>query len=69
MVGRGTFGKVYKGKHKTKNPHELVALKKLNMDKEEEGFPITAIREIQILKKVKHRNVVNLKDIVVSRRK
>jgi serine/threonine protein kinase len=73
LIGRGTFGKVYKAK--LKNPtnaveaNEIVALKKLNMAKEEEGFPITALREIQILKKLKHNNVVNLKDIVVQRRK
>lgn len=28
----------------------LVALKKVKMDNEKEGFPITAIREIKILK-------------------
>jgi hypothetical protein len=73
LIGRGTFGKVFKAK--LKNPtntieaNEVVALKKLNMTKEEEGFPITALREIQILKKLKHNNVVNLKDIVVQRRK
>ena len=28
----------------------MVALKKVKMDNEKEGFPITAIREIKILK-------------------
>ena len=37
------------------------------MTKEEEGFPITALREIKILKKLKHINIANLTDIVVSR--
>lgn len=37
------------------------------MAKEEEGFPITALREIQILRKLKHKNIVTLKDIVVSK--
>lgn len=71
VIGKGTFGKVFKAKLKnprtTSEANEIVALKKLNMQKEAEGFPITALREIQILKKLKHKNVVRLKDIVVDR--
>ncbi|RLM58636.1 armadillo repeat-containing protein 7 [Panicum miliaceum] len=36
------------------------------VDNEREGFPITAIREIKILKKLHHQNAVNLKEIVTS---
>ena len=42
------------------------ALKKVRMDNEKEGFPITAIREIKILRTLEHQNIVNLKEIVVS---
>ncbi|KAI4308264.1 hypothetical protein L6164_031356 [Bauhinia variegata] len=45
---------------------EIVALKKIRMDNEREGFPITAIREIKILKKLHHDNVIKLKEIVTS---
>lgn len=45
---------------------ELVALKKIRMDNEKEGFPITAIREIKLLKNLSHPNVINLKEIVRS---
>ncbi|XP_020596167.1 cyclin-dependent kinase C-2-like, partial [Phalaenopsis equestris] len=45
---------------------EIVALKKIRMDNEREGFPITAIREIKILKKLQHQNVIQLKEIVTS---
>ncbi|WVY93880.1 hypothetical protein V8G54_032968 [Vigna mungo] len=45
---------------------EIVALKKIRMDNEREGFPITAIREIKILKKLHHENVIKLKEIVTS---
>ena len=45
---------------------ELVALKKIRMDNEKEGFPITAIREIKLLKNLHHENVINLKEIVRS---
>lgn len=50
-----------------KETQDIVALKKIRMDNEKEGFPITAIREIKILKKLRHRNVVDLKEIVTSK--
>lgn len=46
-----------------KNLKEIVALKKVLMDNEKEGFPITALREIKILQLLKHENVVNLLEI------
>lgn len=44
-----------------------MALKKIRMKNENEGFPITAIREIKILKELDHANIVQLKEIVVSK--
>ncbi|GKV26313.1 hypothetical protein SLEP1_g35644 [Rubroshorea leprosula] len=64
QVGEGTYGQVYRAKEKKTD--EIVALKRLRMDKEREGFPITAIREIKILKKLNHKNVIELKEIVIS---
>nr|VDD51563.1 unnamed protein product [Brassica oleracea] len=64
QVGEGTYGQVYMAREiKT---GEIVALKKIRMDNEREGFPITAIREIKILKKLDHPNVIHLKEIVTS---
>jgi cyclin-dependent kinase 12/13 len=34
------------------------------MDNEKEGFPITALREIKILKKLNHPSIVCLNEIV-----
>jgi len=48
-------------------PGELVALKKVRLDNEKEGFPITAIREIKILRQLNHRSVVNMKEIVTDK--
>jgi hypothetical protein len=73
LIGKGTFGKVFKAKKKhtvnSQDDQEIYALKKLNMAKEEEGFPITALREIQILRKLNHENVVKLKEVVTDRSK
>ena len=46
---------------------EVVALKRINTEQEENGFPITAIREVKILKALNQSNIVNLKEIVTSK--
>jgi len=46
---------------------ELVALKKVRMENEKEGFPITAVREIKILRQLSHPNVVNLMEILTDK--
>ena len=48
------------------NRNDQVALKKIRMDSEKEGFPITAIREIKLLKSLKSPNIINLREIVRS---
>ncbi|KAH8348139.1 cyclin-dependent kinase 9 [Drosophila takahashii] len=61
-IGQGTFGEVFKAREKKGNK-KFVAMKKVLMDNEKEGFPITALREIRILQLLKHENVVNLIEI------
>ena len=52
-VGEGTYGIVYLGKDVKSG--DFLALKKIRMEKEKEGLPICSIREIGILKELKHR--------------
>ncbi|XP_011888206.1 cyclin-dependent kinase 17 isoform X3 [Papio anubis] len=60
-LGEGTYATVYKGRSKlTEN---LVALKEIRLE-HEEGAPCTAIREVSLLKDLKHANIVTLHDIV-----
>jgi len=65
-IGQGTFGEVFKAKDK-KNKSKIVALKKVLMDNEKEGFPITAMREVRILQQLRHDNIVNLIEICRSK--
>jgi len=66
-IGEGTYGVVYKARHlQTK---EIVALKKIRLENEEEGVPSTAIREISILKELMHPNVVKLIEVIISQSK
>nr|CAB3229339.1 cyclin-dependent kinase 1-like [Phallusia mammillata] len=63
-IGEGTYGVVYKGRNKKTN--QIVALKKIRLESEEEGVPSTAIREISILKELQHPNIVSLQDVVLQ---
>jgi len=63
-IEEGTYGVVYRAKDK--RTHEIVALKKLKMEKEKEGFPITSLREINTLLISQHPNVVTVREIVVG---
>lgn len=42
-------------------PDEIVALKRLKMEKEKEGFPITSLREINTILKAQHPNIVTVR--------
>lgn len=55
-LGEGTYGVVHKAVHKKTG--ETVALKKIRLEKEDDGVPSTAIREISLLKGLKHENIV-----------
>ena len=55
-IGEGTYGVVYKARNKLTG--QLVALKKIRLENQEEGVPSTAIREISLLKELKHPNIV-----------
>ncbi|KAI9366792.1 kinase-like domain-containing protein [Zopfochytrium polystomum] len=61
-IGEGTYGVVYKARNKTNGT--VVALKKIRLETEDEGVPSTAIREISLLKELRHPNIVKLHDIV-----
>ena len=49
-------------------PHcvRLYAAKKLLRDHEREGFPITSVREVKLLRELNSPNIVNIVDIITS---
>lgn len=65
QIGEGTYGKVYKAFNI--NTNQLVALKKLRMESEKDGFPFTAVREIKLLQTLRHPNIVSLIEMMVEK--
>lgn len=65
VIGEGTYGKVFKARDLL--TQQLVALKSVKLENEKEGFPITAVREIKILRQLQHPNIVNMIEIVTDK--
>ncbi|KAL8995882.1 MAG: hypothetical protein Q9188_006701, partial [Gyalolechia gomerana] len=65
-LGEGTYATVFKGRNRQTG--ELVALKEIHLDSEE-GTPSTAIREISLMKELKHENIVSLHDVIHTENK
>ena len=61
-IGEGTYGEVYEAIDTTNN--RRVAMKKMRIENKDEGIPITALREMCILKHLRHDNVVKLYEII-----
>jgi len=61
-LGEGTYGIVYKAINTETG--QVVALKRIRLESEDEGVPCTAIREISLLKELDHDNIVKLYEIV-----
>lgn len=59
-LGKGTYATVYMGRSRLSN--DLVALKEI-LKEHDEGAPCTAIREVSLLRLLRHTNIVTLHDI------
>jgi len=65
-IQEGTYGVVTRAK--CDRTGDVVALKAVKMGKREgkEGFPITAIREINVLLALRHPNIIRVREMVVG---
>jgi cell division cycle 2-like protein len=63
-IEEGSYGSVSRAKESATGT--VVALKKLKMDGGSDGFPVTALREIETLQRSRHRHIVNLREVVVG---
>ncbi|KAI8971470.1 kinase-like domain-containing protein, partial [Mycotypha africana] len=65
-IEEGSYGVVFRARDKETG--EIVALKKLKLQLEQGGFPVTSLREIHALMNIKHPNIVNVREIVMGNR-
>jgi cell division cycle 2-like protein len=63
-IEEGSYGVVFRAREKATG--DIVAIKKLKLDEEKNGFPITSLREVMALMTCKHENVVPIREIVVG---
>lgn len=63
-IEEGTYGLVSRAR--SKESGNVVALKRLKLEHNNDGFPVTGLREIQTLKACRHPNVVNLREVVIG---
>ncbi|KAE8827059.1 hypothetical protein HRS9139_08231 [Pyrenophora teres f. teres] len=61
-IEEGSYGWVSRARDISTS--SVVALKKVKMDYNQDGFPITALREISILQRCRHPNIVHLQEIL-----
>ena len=75
-IGEGTYGVVYRARDSNMSPvvqprsgtpvHDeaMVALKKMRLDAHDEGVPVTTLREVALLKDLRHDNIVRLREVI-----
>lgn len=65
-IEQGTYGVVFRAK--CMETGDIVAIKQVKMDPTvaKQGFPITALREINILLTLRHSNIVNVREMVTG---
>ena len=69
QIGFGTYGIVFRARDLTTG--QIYALKQVKMhvsDQQQDGFPITSLREISLLRQLVHPNIVKLVDVVVGKK-
>eukprot|EP00756_Hemistasia_phaeocysticola_P006145 Hpha_TRINITY_DN136_c0_g1::TRINITY_DN136_c0_g1_i1::g.82413::m.82413/K08824/CDKL; cyclin-dependent kinase-like len=58
VIGEGTYGVVTKARHRETG--QLVAIKKFKETDQDEQVRKTALREVRVLKQLRHENIINL---------
>ncbi len=61
-IGEGTYGIVYRARNRATGAY--VALKKIRLDTENDGIPPTTVREILLLKNLKHSTIIDLIEVI-----
>eukprot|EP00928_Gymnodinium_smaydae_P081850 TRINITY_DN65299_c0_g1_i1.p1 TRINITY_DN65299_c0_g1~~TRINITY_DN65299_c0_g1_i1.p1 ORF type:complete len:439 (-),score=93.63 TRINITY_DN65299_c0_g1_i1:37-1353(-) len=63
-IGEGTYGTVWRAR--CTRTGSTVAMKRVMLRNEREGFPVTAVREVRALRRLSHPNVVSITDVCAA---
>ena len=63
-IEEGSYGVVYRAKDNATGA--IYALKRFKLEKEMNGFPVTSLREIHMLKLLNHPNIVQIREVVTT---
>ncbi|KAJ3184828.1 Cyclin-dependent kinase 10 [Gaertneriomyces sp. JEL0708] len=63
-IGEGTYGIVYRARSRENG--RILALKRIRMEQESEGMPVSSLREIALLRSLRHENIVQVVDVAVG---
>ncbi|XP_056685171.1 cyclin-dependent kinase G-2 [Spinacia oleracea] len=63
-INEGSYGIVYKARDRVSG--EMVALKKMKLGNQREGFPVYYLREINTLMSLNHPSIINVREVVVD---
>ena len=64
-IHEGAYGAVYRARDNYTG--KIHAIKKVKFLNEKEGFPITSLREINLLRSLNHENIINMKEVATSK--
>ena len=64
-IHEGVYGSVYRAQDQLTG--KIHAIKKVKLNLEKEGFPITSLREISLLQTLRHPNIINIKEVVMGK--
>lgn len=63
-IEEGSYG--YVSRAQTKVSGDIVALKRLKIEQNSDGFPVTGLREIETLRACSHLHIVKLREVITS---
>lgn len=63
-IEEGSYGYVSRAQNKASG--DIVALKRLKIEQNSDGFPVTGLREIETLRACSHPHIVKLREVVVN---
>jgi cell division cycle 2-like protein len=65
-ISQGTYGVVFRAKCRTTNKVYAIKQVKLGPESNKVGFPISALRETNILLSLNHENIIKVREMVVG---